>query len=110
MGEPIRIERVFHALDDATRREIVEMLGRKPHSVTRLADALGITLTAVVLHLRILEAAGLVHTHKLGRVRTATVNTAGLDVLTEWVRERRPLWERRLDKLQEILAETDSKK
>jgi DNA-binding transcriptional ArsR family regulator len=103
--DPIRIERVFHALNDGTRRGIVEMLSRKPHSITRLAEPLGISLTAVSQHLQILEEAGLVSTQKLGRVRTASVNTAGLDVLAEWVRERRSMWERKLDKLGEMLAE-----
>jgi len=105
MREAIRIEQVFHALSDGTRREIVEMLSQKPHSITRLAEPLGITLTAVSQHLQILEQAGLVTTQKLGRVRTASVNTAGLQVLSEWVRERRSLWERGLDRLGEILAE-----
>jgi DNA-binding transcriptional ArsR family regulator len=84
---------------------MIEMLSRKPHSITRLSEPLGISLTAVSQHLQILEEAGLVSTLKLGRVRTASVNTAGLDVLAEWVRERRSLWERRLDKLGEMLAE-----
>ena len=81
------------------------MLSQKPHSITRLAEPLGITLTAVSQHLQVLEEAGLVTTQKLGRVRTASVNTAGLDVLSEWVRERRSLWERRLDRLGKVLAE-----
>jgi len=110
MREPIRIERVFHALNDGTRRGIVEMLSQKPHSITRLAEPLGITLTAVSQHLQILEEAGLVSTEKLGRVRTASVNTAGLDVLSEWVREQRSLWEQKLDRLGEMLAEEDDEK
>ena len=81
------------------------MLSRKPHSITRLAEPLGISLTAVSQHLQILEEAGLVSTLKLGRVRTASVNTAGLEVLSEWVRERRSTWERKLDRLGETLAE-----
>ena len=103
--DPIRIERVCHALNDGTRRAMIEMLSRKPHSITRLAEPLGISLTAVSQHLRILEEAGLVSTQKLGRVRTASVNTAGLDVLAEWVLERRSMWERKLDRLGEMLAE-----
>ena len=110
MHEPIRIEDVFHALNDGTRRAIVEMLSRKPHSITRLAEPLGISLTAVSQHLRILEEAGLVSTQKLGRVRTASVNTAGLDVLAAWVRERRPVWERRLDRLGKVLADETGEK
>jgi DNA-binding transcriptional ArsR family regulator len=107
MLEPIRIENVFHALNDGTRRAIVEMLSRKPHSITRLAGPLGISLTAVGQHLQVLKDAGLVSTEKLGRVRTASVNTEGLDVLAEWVRERRSVWERRLDRLGKVLDEED---
>jgi DNA-binding transcriptional ArsR family regulator len=103
MPEPIRIEQIFHALNDGTRRGIVEMLSQKPHSITRLAEPLGISLTAVSQHLQILQEAGLVSTQKQGRVRTASVSTAGLDVLSEWVRERRSLWERRLDRLGKLL-------
>jgi DNA-binding transcriptional ArsR family regulator len=107
MRQPIRIEHIFHALNDGTRRGIVEMLGRKPHSVTRLAEPLGISLTAVAQHLQVLEEAGLVRTQKLGRVRTASDDTAGPDVLAAWVRERRPVWDRRLDRLGRMLAEED---
>ena len=110
MGEPIKVEQVFHALNDATRRAIVEMLSQKPHSITRLAEPLGISLTAVSQHLQILEEAGLVSTEKLGRVRTASVNTTGLDVLSQWVRERRSVWERKLDRLGEMLDEEATEK
>jgi len=67
------------------------MLSRKPHSVTRLAEPLRISLAAAMQHLQVLEEAGLVRTQKLGSVRTASVATAGLDVLAAWVRERCPV-------------------
>ncbi len=97
------IERVFHALGDPTRRAIVDRLARGPQSVTALAAPLGITLTAVVQHLQLLEQAGLVRTKKVGRVRTCSLASAGLDALQQWVRERRSMWENRLDKLGDLL-------
>ena len=103
----IDIDRVFHALGDPTRRAIVERLGEGPLSVSRLATPLGITLTAVVQHLRVLEESGLVHTEKVGRVRTCRLDTAGFSALERWIADRRSTWERRLDRLGDLLAESD---
>ena len=103
----IDIDRVFHALGDPTRRAILDKLGRSPCSVSRSAEPLGITLTAVVQHLQILQESGLVRTEKVGRVRTASIDTAGLDVLQKWLSDRRSMWERRLDRLGDLLADSD---
>ncbi|HEY9127495.1 MAG TPA: metalloregulator ArsR/SmtB family transcription factor [Acidobacteriaceae bacterium] len=97
--------RVFHALGDPTRRAIVEMLGRGPRTVSHLASALEITLTAVGQHLAILESCGLARTEKLGRVRTCSLERAGLDALERWIKERRTLLEHGLDRLGSLLAE-----
>jgi len=97
--------RVFQALGDATRRAIVERLAQGPCSVSALAGPLGITLTAVAQHLQVLEEAGLAATEKLGRVRTCRIDTAGMDAIQTWVREHRPLWERRLDRLGKVFEE-----
>jgi len=97
--------RVFHALGDPTRRTIVEMLGRAPCTVSSLAAALKITLTAVGQHLAILETCGLARTEKLGRVRTCSLHRTGLDALERWIRERRTPLEHSLDRLGEMLAE-----
>jgi DNA-binding transcriptional ArsR family regulator len=101
------IERVFHALGDPTRRRMLEMMSEGPCSVSRLAPPLGITLAAVVQHLQVLEASGLVRTEKTGRVRTCSVDPAGLAVAGQWIAERRSNWERRLDRLGELLGEDD---
>src|ERR1700761_3386222 len=101
----ISIDRVFYALGDPTRRAIVDMLSESPRSVSRMAERLEITLTAVGQHLQVLEESGLVHTEKIGRVRTCRVGTAGFAALEEWIKSRRPLWERRLDRLGDLLAE-----
>jgi DNA-binding transcriptional ArsR family regulator len=101
------IDRVFHALGDATRRAIVEKLSEGPISVSRLAEPLNMTLAAVVQHLQILEESGLIHTEKLGRVRTCAIEPGGLSVAEKWIEDRRTLWERRLDRLGDLLAESD---
>jgi DNA-binding transcriptional ArsR family regulator len=101
------IDRVFRALGDPTRRAIVEKLSEGPISVSRLAKPLDITLAAVVQHLQILEESGLVHTEKIGRVRTCSIEPAGLSVAEQWVGDRRSIWERRFDRLGDLLAESD---
>jgi DNA-binding transcriptional ArsR family regulator len=83
-------------------------LSARPLSVSRLAAPLAITLTAVVQHLQVLEESGLVHTQKIGRVRTCRIETAGFSALEEWIGEHRSMWERRLDRLGEVLAEDDA--
>jgi DNA-binding transcriptional ArsR family regulator len=99
------VDQVFHALADPTRRALVERLSRGPASVTDLATPLDITLAAVVQHIHVLEDSGLVRSEKIGRVRTCHIHPEGLRVAEQWITERRALWERRLDRLGEILAE-----
>ncbi len=101
------IDQVFAALGDPTRRKLVEQLSQGPASVSDLAKPLGITLAAVVQHLQVLEHSGVVRTEKVGRVRTCRIEPAGLNVAAEWIAERRSLWQRRLDRLGDILAEEE---
>jgi DNA-binding transcriptional ArsR family regulator len=101
----IDINRVFHALGDPTRRAILDRLTAGPVSVSKLAEPLGITLTAVAQHLQVLEESGLARTEKVGRVRTCSLDFAGLAALEKWIQERRSLWEQRLDQLGELLDE-----
>ena len=101
------INRIFHALGDPTRRAIVDRLSEAPSSVSRLAAPLDITVTAVAQHLAVLEKSGLVRTQKSGRVRTCSIESAGFDALAQWVTDHRTQWERRLDKLGEILDEEE---
>jgi DNA-binding transcriptional ArsR family regulator len=101
----LQVDQVFHAFGDPTRRRMAEQLSRGPASVSSLAAPLGITLAAVVQHLKILESSGVVSTHKVGRVRTCQLEPAGLAVAADWIAERRLLWERRLDRLGDVLAE-----
>lgn len=96
---------IFQALADPTRRTMVERLSRGPASVSELARPLSISLPAVVQHLQVLEASGLVHSDKIGRVRTCRIEPAALQRVEQWIAERRMTWERRFDRLGDILAE-----
>ncbi len=99
------VDKVFQALGDRTRRAILERISSGPVSVSALAEPLEITLAAVVQHLQVLEESGLVKTEKVGRVRTCRVDDAGLTVANRWLEARRSAWEKRLDRLGEILKE-----
>lgn len=104
MSRPkINIDGLFHALGDPTRRAILDKLCHGPHSVSRLAQPLGVTVTAVMQHLQILEESALVRTEKVGRTRTCRIETAGFRALQQWINDHRTLWERRLDSLGEFL-------
>jgi DNA-binding transcriptional ArsR family regulator len=101
------IDRIFHALGDATRRAMMERLSQGPMSVSRLAEPFDMTLAAVVQHMQVLEESGLLQTEKVGRVRSCRIEPAGLDAMEKWIRDRRSIWERRLDRLGDLLAEQD---
>jgi DNA-binding transcriptional ArsR family regulator len=100
-----RVDRVFHALAEPTRRAIVERLSSGPSSVSDLARPFDTTLAAIVQHLQVLEQSGLIRTEKVGRVRTCQIEPAGLKLAAQWIADRRALWERRLDRLGDVLAE-----
>jgi DNA-binding transcriptional ArsR family regulator len=102
------LDRVFQALADPSRRLMVERLSRGPASVSELASPLSMTLAAVVQHVQVLEASGLVRTQKIGRVRTCTIEPVVLRTAEHWITERRTSWERRLDRLGEYLASTST--
>ncbi len=95
---------MLQALADPTRRRIVEQLGIGPASVTALAAPLPMSLPAVVQHLQVLEASGLVASVKVGRVRTCRLDMERLDMVQDWIATRRRTWEHRLDRLGDALA------
>ena len=99
------VDEVFKALGDPTRRDLVERLNGGPATVSELARPLDMTLSAVVQHLAVLESCGLVHSEKVGRTRTCRLEPAGLRLAADWFAGQRALWERRLDRLGEVLAE-----
>jgi DNA-binding transcriptional ArsR family regulator len=100
-------DRLFHALADPHRRAMVERLTQGPASVSELAKPLPMSLAAVVQHLQVLEAAGLVRSEKAGRVRTCQLEPRGIRAAEDWLREQRTTWERQLDRLGDLLAEED---
>ncbi|MBV8714262.1 MAG: winged helix-turn-helix transcriptional regulator [Chloroflexi bacterium] len=104
----VSFDLVFQALADPTRRDILERLTRGPASVSELAKPFSMSLPAVAQHLQLLEASGLVRTEKLGRVRTCHIETANLRAAERWIADRRTVWERRFDRLGEILADEPS--
>ena len=99
----VPLDSLFHALADPSRRAIVERLSRGPTSVSELARPLPMSLPAVVQHLQVLEASGLVRSEKAGRVRTCRIEPAALRTVEDWIVERRMIWERRFDRLGEYL-------
>ena len=101
------VDRVFHALGEPTRRAIVEQLSAGPSSVSDLAKPFEMTLAAIVQHLQVLEQSGIIRTEKIGRIRTCRIEPAGLSVAAQWIAERRVVWERRLDRLGQILGEDE---
>ena len=104
-SEPV--QRVFHALADPTRLAMFEQLSRGPASVSELARPLPVSLPAVLQHLAVLEADGLVRSQKVGRVRTCRVDPAALATAGDWIAERRAMCERSLDRLGDFLAGDD---
>ncbi|MGH2344684.1 MAG: ArsR/SmtB family transcription factor [Chloroflexota bacterium] len=99
------LDLMFQALSDPGRRVMVERLSRGPASVSELARPLAISLPAVIQHLQVLEASGLVRSEKIGRVRVCRIDPTALRTAEQWLTARRTAWERRLDRLGDYLAE-----
>ena len=104
-----RLDSTFAALSDATRRGVLQQLGRADASITDLADAFHMTLTGMRKHVRVLEQAQLVTTEKIGRVRTCSLGLRRLDEETAWIEWYRQLWEARFDELDEVVNELERK-
>jgi DNA-binding transcriptional ArsR family regulator len=99
------LDRVFQALADPGRRLMVERLSHGSASVSELARPLAMSLAAVLQHVQVLEASGLVRSQKIGRTRTCSIDPVALRSAESWLSERRSLWERRLDRLGDHLAD-----
>jgi DNA-binding transcriptional ArsR family regulator len=99
----------FAALSDATRRGVLEQLGRAEASITELAETFHMTLTGMKKHVGVLERAGLVATEKVGRVRTCKLGPSRLAAETAWIEGYRQLWSSRFDELDTILEELKRK-
>jgi DNA-binding transcriptional ArsR family regulator len=102
------LDRLFHALSDPARRAMVERLSRGPAPVTELARPLPMSLPAAMQHLGVLEAAGLVRSEKIGRVRTCAIQPGALSLAEQWINARRVEWGHRLDRLGDYLNTMES--
>jgi DNA-binding transcriptional ArsR family regulator len=100
-----RLDASFSALSDATRRGVLEQLGRSDASITELADRFHMTLTGMKKHVGVLEQAGLVTTEKVGRVRTCKLGPGRLERETAWMEKYQKLWAARFDELSSIVEE-----
>lgn len=98
------LDRLFSALADPARRAMVERLSSGPAPVSELAKPLPMSLPSAMQHLGVLEAAGLVRSEKVGRVRTCRIEPGALSLAEQWINDRRTQWEQRLDRLGAYLA------
>ena len=106
LQNPTGLDLAFQALADPTRRAMIEQLSRGPASVGELAAPLPMTLSAVAQHLKILEAAGLVRSEKVGRVRTCRIEPQAISAAERWLNQRRRSVEASLDRLGAFLDQT----
>jgi len=104
-----RLDASFSALSDATRRGVLEQLGRADASITELAGKFHMTLTGMKKHIGVLEQAGLVTTEKVGRVRTCKLGMRRLEEEMAWIERYRQLWDARFDALDQIVDELKHK-
>src|SRR3954453_3214935 len=109
LNESARLDLAFQALADPTRRGMLARLSRAPASVSELAAPYRISLPAVMQHLQLLEASGLVRSEKKGRVRTCRLEPKALATAETWIAEQRALWEGRLDRLEDYLETLKAK-
>ena len=105
-----RLDASFAALSDATRRGVLEQLGRADASITDLAEKFHMTLTGMKKHVGVLEQAGLVTTEKVGRVRTCKLGPRRLEDETAWIERYRQLWDARFDEMDKVVEELKRRK
>lgn len=103
------VDRTFRALADPTRRAMLERLARGPATVSELARPFRMALPSLLEHLRLLEQSGLVRSDKVGRVRTCRLDPAPMRRTEAWLVQQRTMWERRLDRLEDYLAQLQGK-
>ena len=104
-----QLDAAFAALADATRRGVLEQLGRTDASITDLAERFDMTLTGMKKHVGVLEDAGLVATAKVGRVRTCRLGPRQLDEVTAWINRYRQMWSARFDELDQVIEDMKQK-
>jgi DNA-binding transcriptional ArsR family regulator len=99
-----RLDQIFQALSDPTRRAVLGRLGAGPASVGELARPFGMALPSFMKHIRVLEEGGLIRTRKIGRVRTCALDSAALAPAETWLARQRALWEARTDRLEQFVT------
>ena len=104
LNQSTDLDRLFHALADPARRAMIAQLSRGPAPVSDLARPLPMSLPSAMQHLGVLEAAGLVRSEKIGRVRTCSIQTAALSLAEQWLGARRQEWAARFDRLDDYLV------
>jgi DNA-binding transcriptional ArsR family regulator len=107
LDQTVDLDRTFQALADQSRRTMVERLTLGPASVSQLAEPLAMSLAAVLQHVQVLESCGLVTTEKVGRTRTCRIERAAMNAAEQWITDRRRGWEARLDRLGDLLHESE---
>jgi DNA-binding transcriptional ArsR family regulator len=105
LDQTIDLDRTFQALADPSRRSMVERLTQGPASVSELARPFAMSLSAVVQHMQVLEACGVVTTEKVGRTRMCRIDPAAITAAEQWISDRRRNWESRLDRLGTVLSD-----
>ena len=105
LSKTAQLDAAFAALSDATRRGVLEQLGRADASITDLAERFDMTLTGMKKHINVLEDAGLVATAKVGRVRTCSLGQRRLDEALGWIDRYRQLWTARFEELDHVIEE-----
>ena len=107
--QPTRFDLSFAAISDATRRGVLEQLGRSDASITELASRFDMTLTGMKKHVSVLEQAGLVTTRKVGRVRTCSLGGLGLEQEAAWIERHRQMWAARFAELDKVVEQLKQK-
>ena len=107
--QPPRVDTSFAAISDATRRGVLEQIGRADASITELAERFDMTLTGMKKHVSVLEQAGLVTTVKVGRVRTCRLGGRGLEEEAAWIERYRQRWAARFDELDKVVEQLKRK-
>ena len=108
-NQPVRFDTSFAAISDATRRGVLEQLGRADASITELAEQFGMTLTGMKKHVSVLEQSGLVTTVKIGRVRTCKFGGRGLEEEAAWIERYRQMWTSRFEELDNVVEQLKQK-
>jgi DNA-binding transcriptional ArsR family regulator len=104
------LDRIFQALADPSRRGMIDRLRKGPASVKEIAEPFAFALPSVLKHLRVLEASGIVHSEKSGRVRTYRIEVAALEQVEQWVAARKAVWSDGFDRLEDFLSNTTQRR